>query len=53
MQIQSRSGLHPWPCPTAVTDSYGELGLVLFLPVAEKALDDIQPLLTGLSAVLT
>lgn len=48
-----RSGLLPCLYPTAVRDGWGELGLVLFLPVTEKALDDIQPLLTGLSAVLT
>lgn len=52
-ETRRRGGLFPWLCPTAVRNGWGELGLVLFLPITEKTLDDIQPLLTGLSAVLT
>lgn len=32
-EIQSRSGLHPWLCPTAVTDTWGALVWCFFSPL--------------------
>lgn len=35
-EIQSRSGLHPWSCPTAVTNGWGNLVWCFFCPLQRK-----------------